>query len=228
MPAQTPPDRILVFQVRKETACTDCGEELRKGRLLRLEGEGPLCLSCADLDHLVFLPRGDTALTRRATRHSGLSAVVLRWSTARKHYERQGTLVESEALDRAEQECVGDEELRERRRERAAERREELDAAYVAEFARRLRERYPSSPSDTETRVAEHACRKFSGRVGRTASAKEFAPEALDFAIRAHVRHVHSGYDAFLQKGIDRADARAAVREQVEGVLASWRCPRRD
>ncbi len=31
-----------------------------------MEDQGPLCMSCADLAHLIFLPSGDAALTRRA------------------------------------------------------------------------------------------------------------------------------------------------------------------
>jgi hypothetical protein len=44
---------------------------------MRLEDDAPHCLACMDLDHLVFLPSGNTALTRRArkaragTRSSG-------------------------------------------------------------------------------------------------------------------------------------------------------------
>ena len=45
-------------------------------------------------DHLVFLARGDVALTRRAGKYSTLRAVVLRFSRSRKRYERQGILVE--------------------------------------------------------------------------------------------------------------------------------------
>ena len=41
-----------------------------------MEGPGPLCLACAELDHLVFLGRGDAALTRRAKAASKLWAVV--------------------------------------------------------------------------------------------------------------------------------------------------------
>ena len=55
-------------------------------------------MSCAHMDHLVFLPRGDAGLTRRAKQASALSAVVVRWSPARKRYERQGILVEEAAL----------------------------------------------------------------------------------------------------------------------------------
>lgn len=71
-----------------------------------VENRGALCLSCADLDHLVFLPSGDAALTRRARKHSTLVAVVLKWSRARKRYERQGLLVEAQALEMAEKECL--------------------------------------------------------------------------------------------------------------------------
>ncbi len=89
------------------------------------------CLSCADLDHLLFLPSGDAALTRRAGKYSTLSTVVLKWSRARKRYKRQGLLVEEFALQRAEQECLADEDARARSREREAQRRAELDQEYV-------------------------------------------------------------------------------------------------
>lgn len=80
-------------------------------------------MRCADMDHLVFLPSGDAALTRRAKANSRLSAVVVRFSRAGKRYERQGILVEEHALERAERECLADEEARARRRERDAQRR---------------------------------------------------------------------------------------------------------
>src|SRR5215831_675919 len=43
---------------------------------------GALCLSCADLDHLAFLPPGDAALTLRARKYSTRVAVVVKWSHA--------------------------------------------------------------------------------------------------------------------------------------------------
>src|SRR5712692_6124066 len=107
-------DEIVVFQIVRDSACAECGEELGKGRFLRMEAQRPLCLACADLDHLVFLERGDAALTRRAMRHSTLWAVVVRFSRSRKRYERQGVLVEQQALARAEQECLSDAVARER------------------------------------------------------------------------------------------------------------------
>jgi hypothetical protein len=54
-----------------------------------------------EMDHLVFSPGGDAGLTRRARQASTLSAVVVRWSGARKRYERRGLLVEQAALEAA-------------------------------------------------------------------------------------------------------------------------------
>ncbi len=48
--------------------------------------------------------------SRGARKHSTLAAVVLEWSRARKRYERQGLLVEAQALEQAEGECPADEE----------------------------------------------------------------------------------------------------------------------
>lgn len=160
--------------------------------------KGVLCLSCADLDHLVYLPAGDATLSRRSRKYSTLSAVVLRWSRARKRYERQGLLVEEKALDKTEQECLEDHEVRERRRERDAERREMLDRQYVERFAERVREILPGCPSGREKEIAEHACLKYNGRIGRTAMAKDLDEEAVRLAVKAHIRHTETKYDELL------------------------------
>ena len=115
---------------------------------------------------------GDAALTRRAGKRRTLSAVVLQWSRAGKRDERQGLLVEEAALQRAEKECLADEEIRVRRREREAERRAERDQGYVMRFTARLRELCPNCPAGREQVIAEHACQKYSGRVERSAGAK--------------------------------------------------------
>src|SRR5262249_9542499 len=119
-------DLKVLFSSR-ESRCDECGQDLGRGAWITLIDKGALCLTCADLDHLEFLASGDAAFTRRSRKHSTLSAVVLKWSRARKQYERQGLLVETEAIERAEKECLADQESRERRREREAVRRAELD-----------------------------------------------------------------------------------------------------
>jgi hypothetical protein len=130
---------LKVFISHRDSVCDECHERLGSHAWITLAGErSVLCLSCADLDHLVFLPSGDPALTRRSRKHSPLAAVVLKWSRARKQYERQGLLVQEEALRRAEEECLEDAEIRTRRQEREAARRRELDVNYIEEFARRI------------------------------------------------------------------------------------------
>ncbi|HXZ44733.1 MAG TPA: DUF2293 domain-containing protein [archaeon] len=213
---------IVVFWIIRDTACAECGSELGKGRFIRLEGEQALCLECADLDHLVFLPRGDTALTRRATKYSTLWAVVVRFSRSRKRYERQGVLVEESALARAERECLADTEARALARERAAERKAELDEEYIEAFAQHIGEFFPGCPLAEQHAIAEHACRKYSGRIGRSAAGKRFEADAVNLALRAHVRHAHTRYDEFLIQGWGRGEARAEVESKVDEVLRRW------
>lgn len=218
-----PSKDLTVFITTRASSCDECGEALgRRAWITLTQDKGALCLSCADLDHLVFLPAGEAALTRRARKHSTLAAVVLKWSRARKRYERQGLLVETEALDRAEEECLADSEARARRREREAERRAELDRQYVTQFAARVRQLFPGCPAGRETAIAEHACLKYSGRVGRSAAAKSLDEDAVRLAVMAHIRHAETPYDALLAQGYERREARTQVEAAVSRVLAEW------
>jgi hypothetical protein len=219
-------DGLKVFIANREAVCGECGENLGPKAWITLAGDkGAVCLACADLDHLVFLPAGDAALTRRARQHSSLAAVVLQWSRARKRYERQGLLVEIQALEQAEGECLADSEIRERRRARAAIYREALDRQYVDQFAVRVRELFPGCPPAREWAIAEHACLKYSGRVGRSASAKALDDQAVRLAVVAHVRHRETAYDQLLSQGHERSEARAAVADAVGQVLTRWERP---
>lgn len=217
------PDEIVVFMVRRNTKCAECSEDLLDGDFLRMEQERPLCLRCADLDHLEFLPSGNTALTRRATKHSPLRAVVVRWARARKRYERQGILATTEAIEKAEAECLADEDRRSCVRERSAARREIEDREFIAQFAEAIRALFPGCAPGDAVRIATHACRKYSGRVGRSAAAKESDPRAIHLAVGAHIRHEHTNYDELLMRLNDRRAARAAVSEKVQSVLHKWK-----
>jgi len=70
--------------------------------------------------------------------------------------------------------------------------------------------------------IAEHVCLKYSGRVGRTASTKGLADEAVDLAVVAHIRHAETQYDQLLRRYWDRRDARASIAEEVRRVQAKW------
>ena len=102
-------------------------------------------------------------------------------------------------------------------------RRAELDEQYVVRLAERVRELYPGCPQGRETQIAEHACRKYSGRVGRSAAAKDLDEQAVRLAVVAHVRHAETEYDALLVGGWDRQEARAHVNEAVSTVVGAWR-----
>ena len=84
-------EELKVFISNRESTCGECGENLGSKAWITLDKDkGALCLACGDLDHLLFLPSGNTALTRRARKDSTLSAVVLKWSRARNRYESKG------------------------------------------------------------------------------------------------------------------------------------------
>ena len=217
---------LLVYIIRNESKCSKCGKELGRGCFLFLDRDHKaLCLDCAEMDHLDFLPRGDAALSRRSRKYSRLSAVVLQWSRTRKQYERQGILAEREAIEKASAECAADSEIRRVRAAANALRRAEMDQQYLAEFTATIRKLYPGCPAAEAARIADHACEKCSGRVGRSALAKRLDAEAVFLAVQAHIRHTHTEYDDRLMQNWDRDAARAVVQDRVAEVLERWRNP---
>lgn len=214
---------LVAVSPLKNWTCSGCGIE--SGDLLVMRDAGPLCLACADMDHLVFLGSGDAALTRRARRHSGLSAVVVPFSRARKRYERRGVLVEQDALEQAEAECLADEELRERRREREAERRAGEDVDFQRKLCAEIRRLFPGCPAERANAIAVHTGRRGSGRVGRSAAGRALDREAVTLAVVAAVRHADTPYDELLMRGVDRDEARLRIQSRVDEILEHWREP---
>ena len=216
---QNPAPDLVVIQPLREWTCAECQGT---GDLLTMDEPGPLCLACADLDHLVFLPAGDAALTRRAKKASGLSAVVVRWSRTRKRYERQGLLVEDAALEQAEQQCLADEEARLRRRERDRERRAAEDVELAANMASEIGRLFPRGPPARAEAIARHTSLRGSGRVGRSAAGRSLDETAITLAVVASVRHEDTNYDSLLMSGVGRETARDRTRPAVDRVLAAW------
>jgi hypothetical protein len=216
-------NEIKVFISNRENICLECENTLGAKAWITLNNKEVCCLVCSDLDHLVYLPSGNAALTRRSKKNSKMYAVVLQWSGARKRYERQGLLVEKEALENAEKECLSDHEIREKRNERRREAELVLDKEYIKIFASELHKIFPNCPSDTAEKISNHACQKYSGRVGRTAMAKNFDPGVLTLAAIAHIRHVETNYDSLLMEDWDRREAREKVRTDIDAILNFWR-----
>jgi hypothetical protein len=214
---------LTVFQIVRDSVCSECGTNLDKESFLLMEAEQPLCLSCAGLADLEFLPSGDAAMTRRATKYSARKAVVVRFSRSRGRYERQGILVEIAGLEKAEQECADDADERAAARVRGAERRREQDHELVIQMSRQIAELFPRCPPDEVTAIAKHTAVRGSGRVGRTESGRALEKRALTAAVVAAVRHNHTEYDELLANGVDRTAARQRIAGKIDAILESWR-----
>lgn len=216
-------DQLKVYISGRKSKCDGCGKKLGNHALIVLkENKGALCLTCMEMDYLVFLPSGDMALTRRAKKHSRLSVIVLKWFRARGRYERKGLLVEYGALQKAKKECAADEGQRKIRQAKSAIRSDELEKKYLADFSARIRELFPSCPKGREKEIAEHACRKYSGRIGRSANAKELDKKSVRTAVIAHVRHSETDYDRLLSGMLEKQEARKIVYGKVGQVLKVW------
>jgi hypothetical protein len=217
------PPEIVVFWTLRDSRCSLCHDELLHGSFLLVENGAPLCLACADLDHLVYVPRGDPALTRRARKHSTLAAVVVRFSRTRKRYERQGILVEEAALEKAREECLSDAELRAYRRDRDELRRTGEDETLVEQLAGKIRELFPGCPPGEARAIAAHTAVRDSGRVGRSAASQTLDDRTVTLAVGAFIRHKHTRYDELRIQGKDRASARQQVQPRVEEMFEGWR-----
>jgi hypothetical protein len=214
------PRELTVISALNAWTCATCGDT---GDLLLKAKSGALCLDCADLGHLVFLPAGDAALTRRARKASRLSAVVVRWSRRRNQYERHGILAENEAIELAAQQCLEDADARAVRRERDQVHRAAIDENFRDDFAAAIREQFPGCPPGRADAIAYHAALRGSGRVGRSAAGRALDPEAIRLAVTASVRHVDTDYDDLLMSGVDRDGARDRVAVRVDDILDAWR-----
>jgi hypothetical protein len=171
-------NEIKVFISHRDSKCDECGEELGRQAWITLEeGKGALCLACADLDELMFLPSGVAALTRPAKKYSTLSAVVLKFSSARGLYERQGLLVEEDAFAKAEEECLADSEVRELRKERERDAQNSMRNMFVS-LPNRSEGYFQVVPQEGNNRLRDMRV-KYSERVGRSAAAKVPAQNVL-------------------------------------------------
>lgn len=101
--AKRAPELVVIQPLNTEWKCHRCGGS---GALLIMETPGPACLKCAGLDDLEFLGSGDALLTRRGKAKSGRHAAVVRFNRTRRRYERQGILVEPQALRQAQEQLA--------------------------------------------------------------------------------------------------------------------------
>ncbi len=157
------PPELVVFSIIRESQCSQCNTELPRGSgsgstsVHDLHGSGPSGL---------FTARRYGTYARRARKHSSLSAVVVRFSRTRNHYERQGILVQEAALKRAEEECLSDADLRARRREEDALRRQDEDQELIRLMADKIRNMFPGCPPNEAQAIARYTAVRGSGAWG--------------------------------------------------------------
>jgi predicted nucleic acid-binding Zn ribbon protein len=215
-----------IFITKKEKLhCAQCKKPIKKGEAFIAESElaKGTCFSCSPFTRCVLLPPGNAALTRRSKKHSSICGVVFSWNQRRKRYERMGQYVDAGAITLAIKECDEDEEKRAAKNIKAALVREIEDKVYIQEFGKAIRLRYPRCPKLREFAIAAHACEKYSGRVGRSASAKKFDAQMIDLAVEAHIRHVETDYDFQFGKGKSKKEIRAEMGFTIRRILSSWR-----
>ncbi|KUI39236.1 DUF2293 domain-containing protein [Mycobacterium sp. GA-2829] len=186
--------------------CSAAGDFFLKGK------ERGVCLWCAGLGHLEFLPCGDATLTRHARKASRMSAVVMQMNLRRMRHERRGILVEPAAVEFAARECLADSDFRASLSDRLAQPQAEATAV--------IAEHFPGCPPDRAAAIALHAV-ALSLRPRR--AAPEMDGDAVRAAVEASVRHVDTDFDELLMAGVDREAALTAVGARVEGVLSAWR-----
>jgi hypothetical protein len=98
----------VVYALSSPSRCHNCDRRLDIGEIVKLREENDdkeaYCRTCSQLDKLEMLPAGNAVITRLARKYSSVSFAIVKWSEIWKCYERQGTLVEPAAIDKAESE----------------------------------------------------------------------------------------------------------------------------
>ncbi|KAI9690847.1 MAG: hypothetical protein M1822_008466 [Bathelium mastoideum] len=163
----------------------------------------------------VFVPKGDVFVTRKCTTlstESGTPAQVVcdpHTGTRLGLYVHQP--IHATVLAAASASAAPRAAARARR-----------DAADLRQARTALQARYASMPDRDVDAVLARAFAKHSGNVGRKKAGLSEA-RRVSLAVEAHVRHVHTRYDAFLREGVGREEARRRIGGVVRGVKEGWR-----
>lgn len=91
-----------------------------------------------------------------------------------------------------------------------------------ARFAAIVRARFPGAPPGEARRIARYACGRGTERVGALVGPDGYLDHAVELAVVAHIRHRHTRYEALLDAGHGRDEARDAVQADVLATLARW------
>jgi hypothetical protein len=216
-----PDIRLAVHILSDDSTCKKCGSVIDAGEISVQEYNGATCLQCAGLDHLVFLESGNATLTGRAVKQFGRRIIVQRIYKTRPA-RRWGVLVDQQAIDRAQALCVEDAEKRAQNRVKQVAHRMKKDEEFAGKFAEKIGILCPNCPADERLAIAQHACSRGSGRVGRSASGQQLDDQAIKLAVIAHIRHVHTNYENLVYGQTEREWVRELVKPQIDAIYNSW------
>jgi hypothetical protein len=214
-----------IFLTKKETLkCSVCKKSVELGQAYVAETENHkgTCFNCSQFVEAVFLASGDVALTRRSKKNSAYCGILFYWNKRRKRFDRKGQYVEFNAIELAKKECAEDANIRALKNKKVAIVRAKHDEIYIVEFSKAIKALYPNCPKNRENEIANHACEKYSGRVGRTANAKKFDKAMINLAVEAHIRHKETDYESQFTTGKTKGLIRSNVKQDITKVLQRW------
>lgn len=101
---------LSAYLLSRDSRCYECDKKLLAGEVAKLihdsEERELFCAKCSQLDKLEVLNKGNAKLTRLASKYSQVKYTLLKWSPLWKAYERQGLLLEPEAIAKAKSELT--------------------------------------------------------------------------------------------------------------------------
>lgn len=207
LPPRSKPPRVLA--VERDADCRKCGAV---HDLLLRDKAGGICVDCAGLGHLVFLPSGDAALTRHTTKAAPVSAVVMLPNMQRMRHERQGILTDQRTIELAAARCLADPPR--------PPGRGTVDEDLRRRIAEVISSEFPGCPVARADAIAFHAAVRGGGRRARGGTERS---ESVRRAVANSVRRVDTDYDDLSLTGLDRAEAQHRTQAQVDDVLETWR-----
>ncbi|KAI1774355.1 hypothetical protein F4818DRAFT_442504 [Hypoxylon cercidicola] len=160
----------------------------------------------------LFVPKGNAYVTgncRKQTRDEGKKVYVVHNSKHQPMGIRVPLAIYESVLEKHEE-----------TQESRAKAVEKKDNKMKADFQNSIISQFPEIPERELTQIVEHATRKYSRRVGRTE--KLDLADKAQLAVRAHIRHRHTGYDKMLADGASRDNARNKIYGKVDDVATKW------
>ncbi|GES62215.1 uncharacterized conserved protein DUF2293 [Aspergillus terreus] len=177
----------------------------------------PLEKSCFERQPIpegyIFVPKGDVYITRHCrvkTKESQRTVYAVYDKSGKRPL---GLRVPSDIYATVSQSAAATADSR----ANAVKLRDERELAHSRQL---LRTQFPLMPEDSLEIILNHAFLKGSGRVGRTATKSD--AQKANLAVEAYIRHNHTPYEALLNHGHARTEARNAVWNTVRSIKAAW------